>query len=437
MDKLLQGWAAAQAEIEPDAIAVVYDGERWTYGELEARSNQIARALLEGGAKRGDRIALLAPKSIEAIAGMLGALKAGCAYAPLEPRGRLQRTAEAINRCECTVALAGDGSAGPLSRLHQEGLLRKPLRIGWLGGLPEETGFESLFSGNEIQKLPRGFSHRGGSEDDLAQIVFQSGAGGELEGVMIQHKSVVRYVDWVVRMFGLGADERLSGHSPLSFDLSTQDIYSAFAAGAELHLAPPKVSLSPKRLAQFIRESRLTQWFSAPSLLAYMARNDALEQDDFPLLRRLAWAGETFAPAALAYWMRKLPHVSFWNLYGPSETTIASCYYRVPGPPAAPAAGLPIGRPCEGERIYVLDRQMRPLAPGQTGELYISGAGVSPGYWGDDARTSRAFLANPFPEDPSPRIYRTGDVGCLGEDGLFYLLGRSDGRRESLPPPAA
>ena len=128
----------------------------------------------------------------------------------------------------------------------------------------------------------------------------------------------------------------MSCHSPFAFDLSTWDLFGGFAAGAEVHLVPPQLNLFPGRLVEFIREHRLTQWFSVPSLLAYLARFDAVQPGDFPELRRIIWCGEVFATPALRYWMERVPHASFTNLYGPTETTIASSWFRVEAPPSRP-----------------------------------------------------------------------------------------------------
>jgi acyl-coenzyme A synthetase/AMP-(fatty) acid ligase len=162
-----------------------------------------------------------------------------------------------------------------------------------------------------------------------------------------------------------------------------------------------------------MRTSRLTQLFSVPSVLNYMAKVDAVRQDDFPELRRVMWCGEVLATPVLIHWMKRLPHARFTNLYGPTEATVASSYYDVPACPESPAAHIPIGRACAGEELMLLD-----------GELCIGGAGLSPGYWRDPAKTAAAFI--PHPSRPGERLYRTGDLGRQRADGLFELVGRAD-----------
>ena len=266
---------------------------------------------------------------------------------------------------------------------------------------------------------------------DPAHILFTSGSTGTPKGVVIPHRNVIHFVEWATRYFGTAPTDRISGHPPLHFDLSTFDVFGAFAAGAELHLVPPEINLLPNALAEFIRTSELTQWFSVPSLLSYLAKFDVVQFNDFPTLRRLLWCGEVIPTPALRYWMARLPHVTFTNLYGPTETTIASSYYRVPRCPEDDRASIPIGTPCDGEELLVLSETLQPVPPGEVGELYIRGVGLSPGYWRDPERTRAAFLPNPFASDPADRIYRTGDLAKIEDDGLVYFLGRADSQIKS------
>jgi acyl-coenzyme A synthetase/AMP-(fatty) acid ligase len=188
---------------------------------------------------------------------------------------------------------------------------------------------------------------------------------------------------------------------------------------------PGELSLLPHRLADWIRDAGLTQWFSVPSVLSYLAQLDAVRPGDFPALRRVLWCGDVLPTRVLRYWMRRLPHARFTNLYGPTETTIASSHYTVPGCPRDDAEAIPIGTACDGEALLVLDAQLRPVVPGAVGELHIRGVGLSPGYWKDAERTAAAFVYPGGRPDPASRMYRTGDLGRIG-DGLVYFVGRAD-----------
>jgi amino acid adenylation domain-containing protein len=243
---------------------------------------------------------------------------------------------------------------------------------------------------------------------------------------MITHANVLAFLDWAVAYFQIKAQDRTSGHSPLHFDLSTFDVFGTFAAGAQLPLVPPQLNVLPHKLAEFINAAELTQWFSVPSALTQMAQFDVVRPRDFPRLKRLLWCGEVFPTPALRYWMTRLPHVTFTNLYGPTEATIASSYYTVERCPGDDRASIPIGQPCAGEGLLVLDDGLHPVPPGEIGHLYLTGVGLAPGYWADPEKTREVFLPGPFARDRGERIYRTGDLAKVGPDGMVHFVGRSD-----------
>jgi amino acid adenylation domain-containing protein len=421
--KLLQHYVSGQAERRSQASAIAWKGEKLSYGALEEKTNRLARLLVGLGAERGDRIALLLPKSPLAITAMVGTLKADCAYTPVDLKNPAPRVAQILSALESRVLLACREAAPLVEQLVREDGLGA-VRVAWLDGeapaaLPSHAALADLEACSAASVPSRN------GDADVAHILFTSGSTGVPKGVMITHANVIAFVEWATAHFGIQPDDRCSGHSPLHFDLSTFDTYGSFAAGAELHPVPVELNLLPHKLAQFMRDAALTQWFSVPSALNHMAKADALQEHDFPSLRRLLWCGEAWHAAGLAHWMRRLPHVRFTNLYGPTEATIASSWYDVPGIPEDETRPVPIGRGCAGEELLVLDEALRPSAPGETGDLYIRGVGLSPGYWRDPAKTAAAFLPNPF-DGGEDRIYRTGDLARASESGEIVLVGRAD-----------
>jgi amino acid adenylation domain-containing protein len=426
MTSLLQHGVTAQAEAHPESVAIAFKNERLTYGALEETSNRLARLLTDAGCRRGDRVALLMPKMPAAIVAMLGVLKADGIYVPLNPADPEARLARTLEASDCRFILA----AGPVGRVLRDTLavakLRQQPLIGWLDTETPETEPASTFNLRDLAACPATRPAYANSGLDIAHILFTSGSTGTPKGVMITHESVVHIIRWASAHFGITRTDRISQHPPLRFDVSTFDIFCALWAGAELHLVPPELNLLPHKLAQFIREARLTQWFSVPSVLNLMANFDTVRQGDFPALRRVLFAGEAIPTPTLIHWMRRLPHAQFTNLYGPTETTIVSSYYTLPRCPASEREPVPIGTACDGEQLLVLDEQLQPVARGDIGDLYIRGVGVSPGYWRDPEKTRNAFLSCPGGEGPSDRIYKTGDLARLGADGLYYFVGRAD-----------
>jgi amino acid adenylation domain-containing protein len=421
---LLHERVSHQAELRPHAVALVMGERSMTYGELERRSNQLARLLQATGCRPGDRVGLLLPKSVEAITGILAALKAGCIYVPMDPTFPAVRLESIMRSCKPRCILAIDSPG--VNQVLADDRVRNGTRVGWMES--GHGGGETEFGWDDLDGVPATAPDGRQRSTDLAHILFTSGSTGAPKGVMITHSNVIHFIEWATRYFGTGPSDRISGHPPLIFDLSTFDIFGTLSSGAALHLVPPEMSLLPHKLADFIRGSELTQWFSVPSLLNYMARFDVVRQGDFPALRRLLWCGEAFPTPALMYWMKRLPHVSFTNLYGPTETTIASSFYRVPSCPEDERVMIPVGTACEGEELLVLNERLEPVGPGEIGEVCIGGVGLSRGYWRDPRKTRAVFVRKP---GTGERIYRTGDLASIGPDGLVYLHGRADSQVKS------
>ena len=427
MTALLHQGVALHAERRPEATAVVHAAERMTYAQLEKSSNQLAKVLKELGCKRGERVCLLMPKSLSAMVGILGILKADCMYVPIDPLSPAQRVAKIVDQCDCRAILGEGPVTGLLNELLGQEGFRRSLAVGWMGSENiQGAHFRPTFTQTDYLSCPDNPPDYVNTSSDPAYILFTSGSTGAPKGVIITHASVSHFLRWATRYFGIEASDKISAHTPLHFDLSVFDIFGTFDRGAELHLVPHEFNLLPNKLADFMRRSELTQWFSVPSVLNYMAKFDVVKPQDFPALKRILWCGEVLPTPVLIYWMKRLPHVTFTNLYGPTETTVASSYYTVPACPEDEKAAIPIGRACDGEELLVLGERLQPVAAGTVGDLYIRGVGLSPGYWNELEKTKAVFLPNPHSPDPTERLYKTGDLARIGEDGLIYFHGRSD-----------
>lgn len=414
---LLQDRVSLASESHSTDTAIVMGSERLTYDELERTSNQMARLLIELGVQAGDRVCLLQPKAPIAIVSMLATLKAGGVYVPLDISSPAPRVQMILESAEPRVVL-GCSASGELADS-----LDLQAELGSVDGVLENAAFgpgaQVDFDDGPLPTIT--------GPEDPAHILFTSGSTGAPKGVVITHAMVSAFLDWALPYFGQQPGDRISGHPPLHFDLSTFDIYGTLSSGAELHLPPPNILL-PQHLASFIREAELTQWFSVPSTFAYMMRGNAIQDGDFPSLKRIIWCGEVLPPAVLAHWMERVPQPSYTNLYGPTEATIASSFHTIDSAPRDMTTPIPIGTPCTGEDIHVLSEELQPLAPGEIGELHIEGVGLSPGYWRDQQKTQAAFITDPA---TGRRLYRTGDLGRQDVEGVLHYVGRRDSQIKS------
>jgi amino acid adenylation domain-containing protein len=423
---LLQEYVREQSERRPAETAVVLGEERLTYSELEDSSSRLASLLAAAGCGRGDRVCLFVSKTPAAVTAMHAVLKVGGAYVPIDISSPAARVRLIIGSADPSMLLIEPGAAPLLDELLASGGAGLDTPVGAIGGEPlEGDHFRSVFSMADVAGQDPLPGLDGGSEQDLAHILFTSGSTGTPKGVEITHANVIAFIEWARGYFGISEGDRTSGHPPLHFDLSTFDIYGTLSAGAALRMVPAEANMLPRRLAEFIREAELTQWFSVPSTMTYMAKFGALEPDGLSSLKRVIWCGEVLPTAILIEWMKHVPQATFTNLYGPTEATIASSFHTVAQSPSDPTEPIPIGRACEGEELLIVDGD-RVLPAGETGELCIAGVGLSPGYWRDEKRTGEVFVHDPRSDDPDARIYRTGDLAVSDEDGVFHFLGRRD-----------
>src|SRR5256885_8978158 len=242
---------------------------------------------------------------------------------------------------------------------------------------------------------------------------------------MLTHRNALTFVDWCAATFAITADDRLSNHAPLHFDLSVFDIYNALGAGATVSLVHEELTVFPRRVADFIEDHGITVWYSVPSALVYLLLHADLATRDLERLRLVLFAGEVFPMKYLKTLTDLLPRAELYNLYGPTETNVCT-YHRVDRWKLAGQERLPIGHAGAHTAAPPLDHPGRRVGPGGSGELVGRGPSVTPGYWGDPEKSRRARMENPLAPYPGEPVYRTGDLVTLDERGEYLFLGRRD-----------
>ena len=430
---LLHQLLAASAANHADGVAVV-DGDRaLTYRELDERSSQLAHLLRASAAvRRGDRVALLLDKSIEAVVAIYGVLKAGAAYVPLDPGAPTSRLGYVVADCAPRCLISTHSRAGDwvevLTELTELGHASPVVALDY--GSPPTQCPAVVYGPTDVDSQPRTVPASGVTSLDLAYILYTSGSTGRPKGVMHSHRSGLAFVEWAAGEFGLIRDDRVSGHAPLHFDLSIFDLFASSSAASTLVLVPPVTSVFASEVRRFIESQAITVWYSVPSVLSALARQGGLGPGDLPHLRTVLFAGEVFPTQYLRLLMNQLPHARFANLYGPTETNVCT-WFDVPPLVDEQVEAIPIGRVVSDDELLVVSDEGSLAAPGEVGELWVRGGTVMLGYWGDPDRTARSLLTNPVGAGTGGPVYRTGDLVVEGADGNLRFLGRRDNQVKS------
>jgi non-ribosomal peptide synthetase component F len=327
------------------------------------------------------------------------------------------------------VVLAGGCDTAVVESLESRRALRQAM-VGWLD--PADPPELAAFTLEDVWRDSPDPLEIDCHPDDLAYMLFTSGVREPLHGVPTTHRNIGVLVDWALGYFELGPHDRVAGHACLTLAPSGFDVHVTFAAGAELHQVPADAATDPRRIIDFIESRSVSVWLSAPSNLMRVARLDLLEgRRTLPALRHVAWCGDQLPTTALRYWREHVPQTALSNLYGSTETTIASTCYRVPDDFDASRAHVPIGTACPGQELLVLDENLNETREGEIGDIYVRGAGLSPGYWREPEATRLAFPSPSSGGVGPDRLFRTGDRGRRGPDGAVRLLGRPDFQLET------
>jgi amino acid adenylation domain-containing protein len=387
-----------QADRRPDQVALIGEQGQMSYRELNRRANRLGCYLQNRGVGPEVVVGLCVERSIEMVVAVLGVLKAGGAYLPLDPGYPLERLSYMIEDARIGIVLT-------------EARLEERLPVSWGQTICLDQEREQI--GEHSEKEPE--SEVGG--ENLAYLIYTSGSTGKPKGVMVAHRGLCNLVEAQKRAFGMdsAADHsRVLQFASLSFDASVWEIFGALAAGGSLHVYARESLIPGDDFARILREDQITTVTLPPTILA------ALEQAKLFHLQTIVSAGEACSTEIVERWAGKR---RFLNAYGPTEGTVcASIGVCEAGSDRSPT----IGRPVANTRLYILDREMNPVPVRARGDIYMAGVGLARGYLGKPELTAERFIPNLFSQEDGARLYRTGDVGRYLSDGEIEFIGRAD-----------
>ena len=395
-----------QVRRTPDAIALRFEGQELTYRQLDARANQLANALRAHGVGVEALVGICVERSLEMVIGLMGILKAGAAYVPLDPDYPPDRLAYMLADAKAPVLLAQERIKAKLPPL--DGVKVIYLDQGW------EVIAQESESAPAVDVRP----------ENLAYVIYTSGSTGQPKGAMNTHRGIRNRLLWMQDAYGLGPRDRVLQKTPFSFDVSVWEFFWPLMTGATMVIARPRGHQDSHYLTLLIAATNVSTMHFVPPMLAVFLEERGLAEK-CGSLRHVICSGE-----ALSYDLQKRffevfagTAVKLHNLYGPTEAAVDVTYWECQ--PQGDGV-VPIGRPIANTQAYVLDRHGQPTPLGVPGELHIGGLGVGRGYLGQPQLTREKFIPDPFRDDPQARLYATGDSVRWREDGNLIYLGRLD-----------
>ncbi|WP_240335935.1 non-ribosomal peptide synthetase, partial [Pseudomonas syringae] len=417
-DLLLHQLFEAQAAAQPASVAVTYQGQRLSYAELNQWANQLAHRLIAAGVGADDRVAICVERSLEMIAGLVGILKAGAGYVPLDPSYPEERLAYMLE------------DSAPKMLLTQRGLRERFAQVA----MPVLLLEADARAENGIDRAPVTNPHSAGlGAQHLAYLIYTSGSTGQPKGVAMPHAPLVNLMQWQIAQSVEDSRprQRTLQFAALGFDVAFQEIFSTLCAGGELSLIHADTRLNFRRLFEHICEQRIERLYMPCIALQALAEAVVTEPEQPEcLLQDVITAGEQLRiTEPMRQLFARLNDARLHNHYGPTESHVVTAL-TLDGDPQTWTTLPSIGQPVANTRIYLLDEHMRPVPVGVAGELYIGGACVARGYLNRDDLTAERFIADPFAAsdagNPRTRLYKTGDLGCWQADGRIVYLGRND-----------
>lgn len=387
-----------RTKTDGDKIAIIHNNNKISYRRLNEYSNQIAHYLISMGIKKGDRIGLCIQRNIDMISSVLGILKTGSAYIPLDPDFPTERLMYMINHSKLEYIIS------------EENILEK---------LPISSNVNKILlqrDKSSIANQIKDFPDISISFDDISYIIYTSGSTGMAKGIQIKHKALLNFLLSMKKNPGITKEDKVLALTTLSFDISCLEIFLPLISGSTLILADTEISKDIERLITYINRNGTTIMQATPAMYQMLLDSEWTPNPSIKLL-----CGGEAMPTELSQRLQTVSnHV--WNMYGPTETTIWSSIYKL-----NPSIEIPlIGKPIDNTQMYILDKNLQPLPIGVIGDLYIGGEGLSAGYLYREELTEQMFIKHPFVDNPQSKIYKTGDLCKYLPDGNIVYIGRSD-----------
>lgn len=406
------------AQRTPDKPAFIFEGTSLTYAQLIARSEKLAATLLGQGVRKGDRVGIFLPQSLDSAVAVFGILMAGAIFVPIDPTAPALRMKDIVGRCDVSVVVTVPSKRAAIEAFLE--IAETPLEFIGVGDLAGPMVTDCVtwdaVETAATTDLPRA------SVQDLAYIMWTSGSTGQPKGMTHSHGNGLIYAGMLAETHDLNADDIFLGLSPLHFDMAVMDYFAVILVGGTTVIVPEATAKMPAALTLLIEQERATVWYSVPFGMTQMLERGAMEARDLTSLRWMIFGGEPFSIKHLRALMARLPNAQFANAFGPAETHQISSHTVEEAD--LDAGTIPVGKPWRTLDALILDEDDTDVPPGEVGELVVRSPSCMRGYWGDPEQTRASFYTRAISDDMSDAYYRTGDLVRLDDQGRMHFLGR-------------
>lgn len=403
----------------PNGEAFKCGNQSITFSELDVKSSQLAKCLLDSGINKGDRVGIYLNRCMETAIAIYGILKAGAIYVPLDFTAPHARTQKVMSNCNIEILVSSQPLKNRVKKLTEQSSCIHRI-IGLIADIPLKTS-----TWDEVYSLDlSNYSPVKIMEADLAYIMFTSGSTGEPKGIMHTHRSSLNYAKLSSNVYNLSSTDRVGNHAPIHFDISTFGYFSSPLAGATTIIVTDAHTKLPGSLAQLMSDEKLTIWYSVPLALVQLLHSGLLDKIKMEALKWVLFGGEVFGFKYLKELMQKWPHVEFANVYGPAEVNQCTYYHFKKILPQFKT--LPLGNIWKNTTYKILNGNNEEVNKGEHGELVIRSGTMMEGYWRNKTLTEKSFYRENIDSNIEYVYYRTGDVVYEDESGLLFFVGRND-----------
>jgi len=391
----------------PNKLAFTDANGEYSFKQFDNLAKSIASGIVKKIEKINTPIIVLVDRNVESLISFMAVLYSGNFYVPVDNKMPKQRLKSILDKVNPKLVICSKNDENAISDFDVNTIFFEEYK---------SFGIDEVLLKECRSRI---------LDIDPAYVIFTSGSTGQPKGIVISHRSVIDFVDWMTKACDISNKCIFANQAPFYFDLSVKDIYLTLKCGATMHVLSRKELMFPMLLVDFLNSKKVNTLIWATSAFNLVANSGVLVKNKPKYLKKVILGGEALLAKNLNTWRASLPKVKYINLYGPTEVTV-DCTYYIVDKSFDDNEEIPIGKACENKEVILLDEELKEVALGEVGEICVRGTGLAKGYYNDPEKTKEAFIQNPLNPYYSDIIYRTGDVGVIKEDGYIYFKARKD-----------